>query len=168
MDFWKEETLNYLKNSNLKVDCVGNGTERLCIFVQWKVCENSWHAVRFKMILVRHIYSKKTHQGNKSNWTQHKGEFANKIFSKMDVLCKWEQVAILLQTLCNVPDKNSLFFVLFSLKIKKVFFCKLSSFCVFRGPNLSAVNYQNPGKTPEIIKPTLSYRHYITNITLWT
>ena len=34
--------------------------------------------------------------------------------------------------------------------------------------NLSVVNYQNPGKTQEKIKPTLSYGHYITDITLWT
>ena len=36
------------------------------------------------------------------------------------------------------------------------------------GLNLSVVNYQNPGKTQEKIKPTLSYGHYITDITLWT
>ena len=50
MDFWNEETLNCLKNSNLKVDFVGNGQERLFIFIKWKVCENSWYAERFKMI----------------------------------------------------------------------------------------------------------------------
>ena len=33
MDFWSEETLNCLKNNNLKVDFVGNGKERLFIFV---------------------------------------------------------------------------------------------------------------------------------------
>ena len=36
------------------------------------------------------------------------------------------------------------------------------------GLNLNVVNYQNPGKTQEKIKPTLSYGHYITDITLWT
>ena len=51
------ETPNCLKNGNLKVDFAGNGKERLFIFVQWKVCENNWHAVRFKTILVKHIYS---------------------------------------------------------------------------------------------------------------
>ena len=50
MDFWNEETLNCLKNSNLKVDFVGNGQERLFIFIQLKVCENSCYAERFKMI----------------------------------------------------------------------------------------------------------------------
>ena len=50
MDFWNEETLNCLKNSNLKVDFVGNGQERLFIFIQWKLCENSCYAERFKMI----------------------------------------------------------------------------------------------------------------------
>ena len=33
MDFWND-TLNCLKNSNLKVDFVGNGQERLFIFIQ--------------------------------------------------------------------------------------------------------------------------------------
>ena len=65
MDIWNEETLNCFKNSNLKVDFARNGTERLFIFVQWKVCENSWHAVRFKMILVRHIYSQNLTRGTK-------------------------------------------------------------------------------------------------------
>ena len=41
MNFWNKETLNCLKNSNLKVDFAGNGQERLFIFVQWKVYENS-------------------------------------------------------------------------------------------------------------------------------
>ena len=36
------------------------------------------------------------------------------------------------------------------------------------GLNLNVVNYQNPGKTQEKIKPTLCYGHYITDITLWT
>ena len=57
MDYWNKETLNCLKNSNLKVDFVGNGQERLFIFVQWKVYENSWYAERFKVISVRHMYS---------------------------------------------------------------------------------------------------------------
>ena len=34
MNFWVKETLNCLKNSNLKVDFVGNDEERLFIFVQ--------------------------------------------------------------------------------------------------------------------------------------
>ena len=50
MDFMNKETLNCLKNSNLKVDFAGNGQERLFIFVQWKVYENCWHAEKFKVI----------------------------------------------------------------------------------------------------------------------
>ena len=50
MDFWNEETLNYLENSNLKVDFAGNEQERLLIFIHWLVCENSWYAERFQMI----------------------------------------------------------------------------------------------------------------------
>ena len=34
------------------------------------------------------------------------------------------------------------------------------------GLNLNVVNYQNPGKTQEKIKPTLCYGHYMTDITL--
>ena len=65
MDFWNEETLNCLKNSNLKVDFAGNGQERLFIFVQWKVYENSWHTERFKMISVGHMYSLNLTRGTK-------------------------------------------------------------------------------------------------------
>ena len=36
------------------------------------------------------------------------------------------------------------------------------------GLNLSVVNYQNPGKTQEKIKPTLCYGHYEIDITLRT
>ena len=36
------------------------------------------------------------------------------------------------------------------------------------GLNFSVVNYQNPGKTQEKIKPTLCYGHYEIDITLWT
>ena len=57
------------------------------------------------------------------------------------------------------------FFFVFS-ENKTLFFVSLAPFSVIRGPNLSAVNYQNPGNTPEKIKPTLSYRHYIADITL--
>ena len=57
------------------------------------------------------------------------------------------------------------FFFVFS-ENKTPFFVSLAPFSVIRGPNLSAVNYQNPGKTPEKIKPALSYRHYVTDITL--
>ena len=54
-------------------------------------------------------------------------------------------------------------------EIKNQFFCQLDSlFILFRGLNLSVVNYQNHGKTQEKIKLTLCYRHYITGITLWT
>ena len=52
----------------------------------------------------------KSHQGNKAHWTQRKDEIADKIFSKMDVLCKWEQVTILLRTLPNVRNKTVFFF----------------------------------------------------------
>ena len=58
--------------------------------------------------------------------------------------------------------------VFFSLKIKTLFFVSLAPFSAFRGPNLSAVNDQNPGKTPEKIKPTLHCRHYIMDITFST
>ena len=44
----------------------------------------------------------------------------------------------------------------------------MAPFSAFRGPNLSAVNDQNPGKTPEKIKPTLHCRHYIMDITFST
>ena len=57
-------------------------------------------------------------------------------------------------------------FFCFSLKINS-FFCKLGSFFVFRGPNLSAVNYQNPRKTLKKMNPTLCCRHYVMDITLW-
>ena len=50
MDYWNKETLDCLKNSNLKVDFAGNGQERLFIFVQWKVYKNSWHIEWFKVI----------------------------------------------------------------------------------------------------------------------
>ena len=36
------------------------------------------------------------------------------------------------------------------------------------GLNLNVVNYQNPGKTQEKIKPTLCYGHYEIDITLQT
>ena len=36
------------------------------------------------------------------------------------------------------------------------------------GLNLSVVNYQNPGKTQEKIKPTLFYDNYVADITLRT
>ena len=124
-----------LKISNLKVDCAGNGQERLFIFVQWKVYENSWHAERFKMISVRHNHVfLKSHQRNKTNRTPHKEELADKIFSKMGVLWKWEQLSyiILLWTLHNVLNKNSpLFFFVFLWNWKLVFFCLLGSFFTF-------------------------------------
>ena len=61
-------------------------------------------------------------------------------------------------------NENNLFFFFFSfsLKIKT----SLALFLVFRGPYLSALNYQNPGKTPEKIKPTLCYGHHIMDIML--
>ena len=49
MVFWNEETLNCLKNSNLKVDFVGNWAKRGCLFLSNEKCV-SWHAERFKMI----------------------------------------------------------------------------------------------------------------------
>ena len=58
---------------------------------------------------------------------------------------------------------------------KKVFFfifsVSLAPFLVFRGHNLSAVNYQNPGKTLRKNKgcfmQTLHYKHHIMGIKLW-
>ena len=47
----------------------------------------------------------------------------------------------------------------------------LAPFLVFRGHNLSAVNYQNPGKTLRKNKgcfmQTLHYKHHIMGIKLW-
>ena len=37
MNFWDKETLNCLKNSNLKVDFVGNGQES-CLFLSNEKC----------------------------------------------------------------------------------------------------------------------------------
>ena len=63
--------------------------------------------------------------------------------------------------------KTVLFFC-FS-EIKNQFFLSVwLLFLLSGGLNLSVLNYQNPGKTQEKIKPTLSYGHYITDITLWT
>ena len=38
MVFWNEETLNCLKNSNLKVDFVGNRAKRGCLFLSNEKC----------------------------------------------------------------------------------------------------------------------------------
>ena len=120
-----------LKISNLKVDCAGNGQERLFIFVQWKVYENSWHAERFKVISVRHNHVfLKSHQRNKTNRTPHKEELADKIFSKMGVLCKWEQVTLYCYGHYIMSlTKTVLFFFCFSLKLKTSFF--LSAWLLF-------------------------------------
>ena len=61
----------------------------------------------------------------------------------------------------NVHNKNSFFFI---------FSVSLAPFSVFRGQNLSAVNYQNLGKTLKKNKgcfmQTLHYKHYIMGIKL--
>ena len=58
---------------------------------------------------------------------------------------------------------------LFSLKLKTSFFGLLGSFFTnSRGLNLSVVNYQNPRKAQEKIKPTICYGHYVTDIILQT
>ena len=84
----------------------------------------------------------------------------------MDVHRKQEQVTILLWTLCNVRNKKSLFLLFSENKIH--FSVSLAPFFVFRGPNLSAVNYQNPRKTLKKMKPPLCCRHYVMDITLWS
>ena len=63
---------------------------------------------------------------------------------------------------------KTVLFLVFSEIENQFFLVCLAPFLLSRGPNLSVVNYQNPGKTQEKIKPTLSYGHYITDITLWT
>lgn len=128
MDFWSEETLNCLKKKIWKL-VLQEMAELLFIFFQWEVCENMWHAVRFKMILLRHIYSQNLTRGTKLFELNTKVNLLISFFSKMDVLRKWEQVTILLQTLCNVCNKNQ--FILFSLKIKTSCFCKHGSFSSF-------------------------------------
>ena len=72
---------------------------------------------------------------------------------------------ILLWTLHNVH--NSPFFVSFEIK-NQFFSVSLVPFLISRGRNLSVVNYQNPGKSQEKMKPTLCFGHYVTDITLWT
>ena len=94
MDFWNKETLNCSRNSNLKVHFAGNGRERLFIFVQWKVYENSWHTERFKMISVGHMYSLNLTRGTKLTELNTKKNLQIGFFSKMVVLCKWEQVTL--------------------------------------------------------------------------
>ena len=63
---------------------------------------------------------------------------------------------------------KTVLFLVFSEIENQFFLVCLAPILLSRGPNLSVVNYQNPGKTQEKIKPTLSYGHYITDITLWT
>ena len=135
--------------------------------------ENSWHAERFKMISVGHMHViLKSHQRNKTNRTQHKEEVVDKIFSKMDVLHKWEQVTLF----CYVHKKTVFCFVFSEIK-NQFFFVSLTPCLLLRGLNVSVVNYQNHGKTQEKVNLylmlwTLRYRHYIMDITsyiiLWT
>ena len=60
---------------------------------------------------------------------------------------------------------KTVLFLVFSEIENQFFLVCLAPILLSRGPNLSVVNYQNPGKTQEKIKPTLCY---ITDITLWT
>ena len=103
MDFWNEETLNCLKILIWKLTLWKWQREA----VYFCPVKSVWKWLACCEILndfnKPHLFPK-SHHGNKTNWTQHKGELADKIFSKMDVLRKWEQVTILLQTLCNVHD----------------------------------------------------------------
>ena len=85
---------------------------------------------------------------------------------------KREQVIILLQTLCNGHTKIPIYFVFSDNKNQS--FCKHGSFFfVFRGPNLSAVNYQSPEKKNTrknkayFMLQTLFYGHNVTEMTLW-
>ena len=63
-------------------------------------------------------------------------------------------------------------FILFSQTTKTSLFVSLAPFFVFRGPNLSAVNYQSPGKKnirknkAYFILQTLCYGHYIMDTML--
>ena len=43
----------------------------------------------------------KSHQSNKTNRNQHTEELGDRIFSKMGVLCKWEQVQLACQESMN-------------------------------------------------------------------
>ena len=65
-------------------------------------------------------------------------------------------------------SKTIFFFFSFSLKINT----SLALFLVSRGPNVSAVNYQNPGKHRKnkayFMLRTLHYGHDVTEITLST
>ena len=69
--------------------------------------------------------------------------------------------------LCN-ENCMKMYFFCFLWNWKLVFLVCLAPFLLSRGPNLSVVNYQNPGKRQEKIKPSLCYGHYVTDITLWT
>ena len=86
-----------------------------------------------------------------------------RFFCKMDVLRKWELVALF----CYVHNKKS--FILFSLKLKISFLLAWLLFLLFRGLNLSVVNYQNRGKhthkknvlcVTDMTLQTLHYGHY--------
>ena len=64
-------------------------------------------------------------------------------------------------------------FILFSLTTKTSLFVSMAPFFVFRGPNLSAVNYQSPEKKNTrknkayFMLQTLFYGHNVTEMTLW-
>ena len=63
MDFWSEETLNCLKKKSENWFC--RKWQSCCLFFSNEKCENMWHAVRFKIILLRHIYSQNLTRGTK-------------------------------------------------------------------------------------------------------
>ena len=64
--------------------------------------------------------------------------------------------------------KKTVFCFIFSEIKNQFFFVSLTPCLLFRGLNLSVVNYQNHGKTQEKVNLTLCYGHYMTDITLWT
>ena len=85
----------------------------------------------------------------------------------MGVLCKWEQVTLFCYGHFIMSVTKTVLFLVFSEIENQFFLVCLAPILLSRGPNLSVVNYQNPGKTQEKVKPTLCYGHYMTDITLW-
>ena len=120
--------------------------KRGCLFLSNEKCMKIAGTLKglkwFK--LKTHVFIKSL-QRNKSKRTQHKEELADRIFSKMGVRRKWEQVTLFCYGHYIMSVTKTVLF-LFSLKLKLV--C-LAPFLLSRGLNLSVVNYQNPGKHKE-------------------
>ena len=86
----------------------------------------------------------------------------------MGVLCKWEQVTLFCYGHFIMSVTKTVLFLVFSEIENQFFLVCLAPILLSRGPNLSVVNYQNPGKAQEKIKPTLFYDNYVADITLRT